>query len=40
MPAAPKPAIKRPTMNMGDDIAAPQTMEPISNTAKKARKVH
>ena len=30
----------RPTMNMGDDCAAPHIAEPSSKTKKKARKVH
>lgn len=40
MPAAPKPATNRPTMNMGDETAAPQMIEPNSKMAKKAKKVH
>lgn len=40
MPAAPKPAINRPTINIGDEIAAPHMIEPTSKMARKARKVH
>lgn len=38
IPAFPTPATKRPTMNMAEEVAAPQRIEPISNTAKKVRK--
>ena len=40
IPAAPKPATNRPTINIGEEIAAPHIIEPISNTAKKTKKVH
>lgn len=36
-PEAPKPAIARPTMNMTDDFATPQSNEPSSNVNTKAR---
>lgn len=34
-PDAPMPAMARPTMNMVDDWAAPQSTEPISKIRKK-----
>lgn len=40
IPAAPKPATKRPTMSMADETAAPQRAEPTSNTAKNTRNDH
>lgn len=39
-PEAPKPAMARPTMNMGDDCAAPQSAEPSSKVVKKTKKDH
>ena len=39
-PEAPKPAMARPTMSMGDDWAAPQSVDPSSKIAKKVRKDH
>lgn len=39
-PEDPKPAMARPTMNMADDWAAPQSADPISKMRKKARKDH
>ena len=39
-PEAPKPAMARPTMSMGDDGAAPQSTEPSSKVAKKTKKDH
>jgi hypothetical protein len=35
--ALPIPAMARPTMSMVEDVAAPQTSDPISKTAKKDR---
>lgn len=40
IPAAPKPATARPTINMTEETAAPQSTEPSSKIAKKTRKVH
>ena len=40
MPEDPKPAIARPTMNMTDDWAAPQSADPTSKMRKKTRKHH
>lgn len=39
-PADPIPAIRRPTMNMADECAAPQIADPTSKITKKTRKVH
>ena len=38
MPAAPNPAMARPTINIVDEMAAPQRMEPNSKMPKKNRK--
>lgn len=40
IPEAPKPATARPTINISDEIAAPQRMEPISKIPKKNKKDH
>lgn len=40
MPDAPRPAMTRPAMKSGDELATPQISEPTSNTTKKARNVH
>lgn len=40
IPAAPKPAIARPTISIDEETAAPQSKEPSSKVPKKARKVH
>lgn len=40
MPAAPRPATKRPTMSMGEETAAPQSTDPTSNMAKNTRNAH
>jgi hypothetical protein len=40
MPEEPAPAMALPTMNMGEDWAAPQMREPTSKIKKKARKDH
>lgn len=37
IPAAPTPAIARPTINMVEDTAAPQRADPSSKMRKKAR---
>jgi hypothetical protein len=39
-PADPTPAMTRPTMNIGDDWAAPQMADPSSKMIKHERKVH
>ena len=39
-PEPPRPATARPTINIGDEVAAPQISEPISNRSRKARKDH
>lgn len=39
-PAEPTPAITRPMMNIGDDLAAPHMADPTSKITKKTRKVH
>lgn len=39
-PEAPSPAMARPTISMTDDCAAPQSAEPTSKMAKKAKKDH
>jgi hypothetical protein len=39
-PAPPNPAIARPTMNIAELSAAPQSREPISNRLKPNRKTH
>ena len=38
MPALPRPAIARPTMNMDELVAAPQTAEPTSKTTIAKRR--
>jgi hypothetical protein len=38
MPAAPIPAIARPTMSMAEETAAPHRTEPISKMRKNRRK--
>ena len=40
MPEVPIPATARPTINIFEDVATPQSKEPNSKTPKKARKVH
>lgn len=40
IPAAPKPATARPTINIDEEVAAPQSKEPSSKIPKKAIKVH
>ena len=40
IPDAPNPATARPIINIFEEEATPQTNEPNSNRAKKARKVH
>lgn len=40
IPAAPKPATKRPTMSIADETAAPQSAEPTSKMAKNTRNAH
>lgn len=40
MPEHPRPAMARPTINMEDDWAAPQSADPTSNMKKKTRKHH
>ena len=40
IPAEPKPAIARPTMNAIEFGAAPQSADPISNTKTEIRNVH
>jgi len=40
MPEDPAPATARPTINIADDCAAPQSSEPKRKTRKKTRKVH
>lgn len=40
IPAAPKPATARPTINIAEETAAPQSTDPSSKIAKKAKKVH
>jgi hypothetical protein len=37
IPAAPKPATARPTMNIDEEAAAPQSKEPSSKIPKKVR---
>jgi hypothetical protein len=39
-PDCPAPAINRPPMSMPDEVAAPHTADPISNTRKKNRNIH
>lgn len=39
-PADPIPAMRRPTMNIADECAAPQIADPTSKITKKTRKVH
>jgi hypothetical protein len=39
-PAPPKPAIARPTINIAELFAAPQSREPISKRLKPKRKTH
>lgn len=39
-PAEPTPEITRPTINMGEVVAAPLIAEPTSNIRKNVRKVH
>jgi hypothetical protein len=40
IPAAPKPATARPTINIDEETAAPQSTEPSSNIPKNVRYVH
>lgn len=40
MPAAPRPAMARPIINITEETAAPHNMEPTSKTTKKKRNVH
>lgn len=39
-PELPMPATARPTMNIKDEVAMPQTSDPSKKTSKKDRKVH
>jgi hypothetical protein len=40
MPEVPMPAITRPTINIAEEVATPQSKEPSSKMKKKPRKVH
>lgn len=40
IPELPIPAIALPIINIFDDVAAPQTADPISKMTKKTIKVH
>lgn len=40
IPDEPAPAIALPTMNIGDETAAPQMTDPSSKMKKKTRKDH
>jgi hypothetical protein len=40
IPELPKPAIALPMINMFEEVAAPQTADPISKIAKNTKKVH
>lgn len=40
IPDEPAPAMALPTINMGDETAAPQMTDPSSNIKKKTRKDH
>lgn len=40
IPAAPKPATARPTINIAEETAAPQSKDPSSNIPKKNRNDH
>jgi hypothetical protein len=40
IPAPPSPAMALPTMNMSDDVAAPQMADPTSNSTQKTAKDH
>src|SRR5580700_3767821 len=40
IPDEPAPAMALPTMNMGDETAAPQMTDPTSKIKKKTRKDH
>ena len=40
IPAAPRPAMARPTVSIAEETATPHRSEPSSNTAKKARNDH
>lgn len=40
IPAAPKPATARPTINMVEETAAPQSTDPSSKIAKKTKNDH
>jgi hypothetical protein len=39
-PEAPRPAIPLPTINIVDEVAAPQSTDPSSKTAKNVRNDH
>lgn len=39
-PAAPKPAMARPTINISEEVETPHSSEPISKTEKKTMKDH
>lgn len=39
-PEAPNPAIARPMISMLEEVAAPQTADPTSKTAKKLNNAH
>jgi len=39
-PELPMPATARPTMNITDEVAMPQTSDPSKKTSKKDRNVH
>ena len=40
IPAEPRPATARPTINITEDVAVPQSRDPNSKIPKKARKDH
>lgn len=40
IPAPPRPATARPTINIGEETAAPQSNDPSSKMPKRNRKVH
>ena len=39
-PEEPRPAIVRPAINIGDEVATAHIRDPISKTKKKKMKVH
>lgn len=40
MPAAPRPAMSRPAMNIAEETAAPHRTDPTSKMAKKTKNAH